>query len=150
MTRKSEKDSKKRQQSESNPLGFLAIVALAVAYVASPARAETGQAEDDGVQTTIEEIVVVAKRRPDAEASTPDGSASEDPLKDQITRHVHEHGQLEEELEWRTSSSTLAIEFPQFHLGYDPRDDNRSAANAASAGLPLDVISPATVFRVDF
>ena len=150
MTRNIEKDSKKRQQSESNPLGFLAIAALAVTYVASPARADTDPVAEDRVHTAIEEIVVVAKRRPDAEASTPDGSASEDPLKDQITRHVREHGQLEEELEWRTSSSVLAIEFPQFHLGYDPRDDNRSAASAASARLPLDVISPATVFRVDF
>ena len=150
MTRKSERDTKQTRQSDSNPLGFLAIAALAVAYAASPARAETDPVAEDSVHTTIEEIVVVAKRRPDAEASTPDESVSEDPLKDQITRHVHEHGQLEEELEWRTSSSVLAIEFPQFHLGYDPRDDNRSAANAASARLPLDVISPATVFRVDF
>ncbi|MEM7503899.1 MAG: hypothetical protein AAF417_17745 [Pseudomonadota bacterium] len=152
MKRKSERDCKNTRQPDSNPLGFLAIAALAVAYIASPARAEADPAADDGVHTAIEEIVVVAKRRPDAEASASDGSssASEDPLKDQITRHVREHGQLEEELEWRTSSSTLAIEFPQFHLGYDPRDDIRAAGNAASAHLPLDVVTPATVFRVDF
>lgn len=148
MKRQSETHTDRARKTAANPLGFIAIAALGVAYLASPARAETDTTAEDGLQTVIEEIVVVAKRRPEAEATTPD--ASEDPLKDSILRQFREQSELEEELEWRTEPEPLTLESPQVRLGYDPRDDDRSADQSTNADLPLDVVSPATVFRIDF
>lgn len=150
MTKQRETQTDQARKAGSNPLGYLAIGALTVAWLASPARAETDRTPEDSVQSAIaiEEIVVIAKRRPQVEATMPD--VIEDPLKAHVIRQIREHRLLEAEFAWQTEPSLMTIDTPRFHWGYDPRDHDRSAGSFADARLPLDVVSPASVFRIDF
>ena len=126
------------------------MAGLFSAWLGSPAYAETQPAVSEHLQSAvaIDEIVVVAKRRSSADEGANDVLV--DPLKARVIKDIRQQKLLNAEFEWRVAPSLLTIESPRVRWGYDPRDRDRSGAIATLASLPLDVVHPAAVLRIDF
>ena len=124
------------------------MAGLIGAWLASPAHAEAESEQHLQSAVAIDEIVVIAKRRP-VSKSEPD-NVIVDPLKARVIRDIRQQKLLNAEFEWRIAPSLLTIESPRVRWGYDPRDDVRTAETIRLASLPLDFVQPASLVRVDF
>ena len=123
---------------------------LAAALVGADALADSQTDTDDAVRyaVVVEEIVVVGER--DGDKPNTYERLLTDPLRERIIKEIRQLEILKEEFEWRQESALLTIRPPRFRWGYDPRDADRSDTLVTTAALPLDLVSPAPVLRIDF
>ena len=127
---------------------------LAMALAGMEALADDGSFDevtpDERVRyaVIVEEIVVVGERESDK--PVPYERLLADPLRERIIKEIRELQLLREEFEWRRESAVLTVSPPRLRWGYDPRDAARSEAFITTAALPLDLVSPAPVLRIDF
>ena len=96
----------------------------------------------------IEEIIVVGER--------PESNANlfrrlyEDPLTKRIRDELRQLDLLEEEFAWRRETADQSTTPDRVRVGYDPRDALRAGLMPVEFLLPLDLVQPASLVRVDF
>ncbi len=123
------------------------VLALVLAGMDAYAEEEITPDELFRDAAVIEEIVVFAERETDKQVVE---KLLADPLRERIIKEIRELQLLREELAWRRETAVLTISPPRLRWGYDPRDADRSEARFLAAALPLDLVSPAPVIRLDF
>ena len=128
----------------------LVTVILVALLMGTDALADNQADTDDAVRyaVVVEEIVVVGER--DGDKPNTYERLLTDPLRERIIKEIRQLEILKEEFEWRQESALLTIRPPRFRWGYDPRDADRSDTLVTTAALPLDLVSPAPVLRIDF
>ena len=99
----------------------------------------------DRVKERMEEIVVYGSRKKESS-----DALLADPLRARILKEIRQLNILDEEFEWRLEAARLEATPPRMRVGYDPRNDDRSAPVLTAQSLPLDLMQPATIFSVDF
>ena len=129
---------------------FLAMALAGMEAFADDVNDFDAAAIDEQVRyaVVVEEIVVVGERESDE--PVPYERLLADPLRERIIKEIRELQLLKEELAWRRETAVLTITPPRLRWGYDPRDAARSEALFTAAALPLDLVSPAPVIRIDF
>ena len=129
---------------------MLVTVILVALLMGTDALADNQADTDDAVRyaVVVEEIVVVGGR--DGDKPNTYERLLTDPLRERIIKEIRQLEILKEEFEWRQESALLTIRPPRFRWGYDPRDADRSDTLVTTAALPLDLVSPAPVLRIDF
>ena len=121
-----------------------ALVALFGA-AAFAQQADEEPADESEAVELIEEIIVVApkpgsRRRVDKEY--------EDPTRARLLKELYELEVLEEEYEWRTSTT---VDSPsRIKWGYDPRDDYKMRNEMDLLDLNWEQTTPAALFWLEF
>lgn len=96
----------------------------------------------------VEEIIVVGNRpAPNANMFR---RLYEDPLRKRIREELRQLDVLEEEFAWREETADHSSKPDRIRAGYDPRDALRAGLMPAEFQLPLDLVQPASLIRVDF
>ena len=96
----------------------------------------------------IEEIVVVGERQ--ESHSLVFRRLYEDPLRARIREELRQLDILEEEFAWRLETVSYSVKPERVRAGYDPRDRLRAGLMPVEFQLPLDLVQPASLIRVDF
>ncbi len=138
------------------PRAWVVLSLLAAALlIAASARAEqlgldllsttvASAVVDDGA--SMDEIVVLGKAADEEEG----GRILSDPLLRKILRDFEMQQQLEDEFEALVEKRGLAAQQPPFRLGYDPVAEAHEQVVLDPGPLPLDLIEPAVIIKVDF
>ncbi len=124
------------------------VAAAAIALSGAIALAQEDATQDADEVEVIDEIVVVAGEKSgdpiDVEA------LYEEMMRERLMLDYVRLEELEEQNEWRGSTS-LAVETPsRISWGYDPQDELRMRRESNLSDVQAVTTRPATVFRVEF
>ncbi len=124
------------------------VAAAAIALSGTIALAQEDAAQDADEVEVIDEIVVVAGEKSgdpiDVEA------LYEEMMRERLMLDYVRLEELEEQNEWRGSTS-LAVETPsRIRWGYDPQDELRMRRESNLSDVQAVTTRPATVFRIEF
>ena len=124
------------------------VAAAAIALSGAIALAQEDATQDADEVEVIDEIVVIAGEKSgdpiDVEA------LYEEMMRERLMLDYVRLEELEEQNEWRGSTS-LAVETPsRISWGYDPQDELRMRRESNLSDVQAITTRPATVFRVDF
>ncbi len=124
------------------------VAAAAIALSGAIALAQEDATQDADEVEIIDEIIVIAGEKSgdpiDVEA------LYEEMMRERLMLDYVRLEELEEQNEWRGSTS-LAVETPsRISWGYDPQDELRMRRESNLSDVQAVTTRPATVFRVDF
>ena len=124
------------------------VAAAAIALSGAIALAQEDTTQDADEVEVIDEIVVIAGGKSgdpiDVEA------LYEEMMRERLMLDYVRLEELEEQNEWRGSTS-LAVETPsRISWGYDPQDELRMRRESNLSDVQAVTTRPATVFRVEF
>ena len=124
------------------------VAAAAIALSGAIALAQEDATQDADEVEVIDEIVVIAGEKSgdpiDVEA------LYEEMMRERLMLDYVRLEELEEQDEWR-GSTTLAVETPsRISWGYDPQDELRMRRESNLSDVQAVTTRPATVFRIEF
>ncbi len=127
----------------------LLSLAAATLLLGMTAWAQEEAPEDDAADSdeSVDEIVVVGSKPGDRSEVD---SIYQDQLRERILRELEQMRREEEEYAWRTEDTTRVSQPSRISWGYDPRESYRMRNEVDVNALPMDVVQPATIFRIGF